>query len=352
LTDHFLCLNNQTLQTAHPCANSARGIEVKEATMNYTSDLLLGASDADGENRAVLTSLLPSGYVKGAVLYVHGFVDYFFQDHLAQAFVDAGYAFFALDLRKYGRALLPHQHPNFCADISEYYEEISESLTRISTLLPVPITLMGHSTGGLIAALYCAEGKRCDLVHSLILNSPFLEFNEPAPMRALLLPASNIIGKHWPYAVLPKGLSSLYGESLHRSKRGEWEYNLQWKPINGFPVYWGWVRAIHGAHRRLQAGLDVQIPVLLLHSDASASPSKWQENSMRADTVLNVEDMKRYGPRIGNNVTLVEVPGGMHDLFLSAQPVREFALHTTLAWLAEGTGLPKAPGGNQKVSAA
>jgi alpha-beta hydrolase superfamily lysophospholipase len=194
---------------------------------------------------------------------------------------------------------------------------------------------MGHSTGGLIAALYCAEGEQRDLVHTLILNSPFLEFNQPAAMRAALLPASQVIGKYWPYAKLPLSFPAVYGESLHKSKRGEWDYNLQWKPINGFPVYWGWVRGIHRAHKHVQAGLHLQIPVLLLHSDASASPVKWQDNSMRADTVLNVEDIKRYGPGIGSNVTLVEVTGGMHDLFLSAKAVREQALCVVLAWLAQ-----------------
>ncbi|GAA3180448.1 hypothetical protein GCM10020255_074200 [Rhodococcus baikonurensis] len=39
-----------------------------------------------------------------AVLYVHGFTDYFFQKHLAEHFAEQGYAFFALDLRKCGRS--------------------------------------------------------------------------------------------------------------------------------------------------------------------------------------------------------------------------------------------------------
>jgi alpha-beta hydrolase superfamily lysophospholipase len=44
-----------------------------------------------------------------AVLYVHGFNDYFFQTHLADFFAERGWDFYALDLRKYGRSLLPHQ---------------------------------------------------------------------------------------------------------------------------------------------------------------------------------------------------------------------------------------------------
>jgi len=31
--------------------------------------------------------------VRGAVLYVHGFIDYFFQRHMAERFVAEGYAF-------------------------------------------------------------------------------------------------------------------------------------------------------------------------------------------------------------------------------------------------------------------
>ncbi|PZM92891.1 MAG: lysophospholipase, partial [Actinobacteria bacterium] len=59
-----------------------------------------------------------------AVLYVHGFCDYFFQRHLAEHFAARGWHFYALDLRKYGRSLLPHQTPNFCRDISDYYPEL------------------------------------------------------------------------------------------------------------------------------------------------------------------------------------------------------------------------------------
>jgi len=33
------------------------------------------------------------GAVRGAVLYVHGFIDYFFQRHMAERFVAEGYAF-------------------------------------------------------------------------------------------------------------------------------------------------------------------------------------------------------------------------------------------------------------------
>ena len=46
---------------------------------------------------------------KKAVLYVHGFCDYFFQTEMAEHFNAQGFDFYALDLRKYGRSHLAHQ---------------------------------------------------------------------------------------------------------------------------------------------------------------------------------------------------------------------------------------------------
>src|SRR4026209_2579233 len=71
-------------------------------------------NDYDGGVVATLVRLPAGEAPRGAVLYVHGFGDYFFQRHMAERFAAEGYAFYAIDLRKYGRSLKPHQHPNFC----------------------------------------------------------------------------------------------------------------------------------------------------------------------------------------------------------------------------------------------
>src|SRR5918993_3149181 len=107
-------------------------------------------ADYDGEVCATLVRLPGGDAKRGAVLYVHGFVDYFFQRHMAERFALEGYAFYALDLRKHGRSLRPHQHPNFCKSIAEYYPEITRSIDVIGER----VLLAGHSTGGLICSLY------------------------------------------------------------------------------------------------------------------------------------------------------------------------------------------------------
>ena len=112
--------------------------------------------DYDGPVRATLVRLPPGPARRGAVLYVHGFVDYFFQRHMAERFALEGYAFYALDLRKHGRSLLAHQHPNFCKDVAEYYADITRAIDEIGA----PVLLAGHSTGGLVCSLYAHEGER------------------------------------------------------------------------------------------------------------------------------------------------------------------------------------------------
>ena len=89
------------------------------------------------------------------MLYVHGFVDYFFQTHLADFFVERGWDFYALDLRKYGRSLLAHQTPNFSRSLTEYYPELDEAARIIREVDGHDQLLVaGHSTGGLITSLW------------------------------------------------------------------------------------------------------------------------------------------------------------------------------------------------------
>jgi alpha-beta hydrolase superfamily lysophospholipase len=295
--------------------------------------------DDEGEVEATLVSLRAPVPTRRAVLYLHGYVDYFFQTHLAEFFTSVGYDFYALDLRKYGRSLLAHQTPNFCTDIAEYFPEIDAAIAIIrdedghDTLV-----LNGHSTGGLIAALYADRVRGQGVVHGLFLNSPFLEFNEPWIKRRGFAPVVRLIGRLAPKAGIGEELGTLYGTTIHADYDGQWRYDLNWKPLNGFKIQAGWVRAISLAHRRVQRGLAIDVPVLLACSTRSYK-GKPSEAAHHADTVLNVADMVRYGPRLGPQVTLLQVDGGLHDLTLSAPPVRQTLFDEVRRWLAAQPGL-------------
>jgi len=49
--------------------------------------------------------------------------------------------------------------------------------------------------------------------------------------------------------------------------------------------------------------------------------------------VLDVEDIRRLSPKIGELVQLVEISGALHDVYLSRKPVREEAFRQTGQWL-------------------
>jgi alpha-beta hydrolase superfamily lysophospholipase len=259
-----------------------------------------------------------------AVLYVHGFVDYFFQTHLAEFFTDRGWDFYALDLRKYGRSLLPHQTPNFCRSIDDYFPEMDEA-TRIIREEDGHDRMLvaAHSTGGLVASLWADARRTRGWVDALFLNSPFFDLNMSWVMRRPLLTALCRATLNRPYGMLPQGLKQVYGESLHVDHRGEWNYNLEWKPLAGFPVRFGWLNAIRDAQARLRKGLNVDAPILLACSARSYRGGAWAEDARLADAVLNVEHMARWASHLGGHITVVRFDGGMHDLTLSGPEVRD-----------------------------
>jgi alpha-beta hydrolase superfamily lysophospholipase len=265
------------------------------------------------------------------VLYLHGFVDYFFQSHLADEYNAHGFHFYALDLRKHGRSLRPGQHPNFCKDLREYFAEIDAAIDLIRAESgDARLLLNGHSTGGLTASLYAHQGARRSEIGAVFLNSPFLDLNVDAATRAAA-PLIAGLGRLAPY-LKTGALSPLYAESVHRDYHGEWAFDLRWKPIAGFPAYAGWSRAIIAGQREAQAGLRIAQPLLLLHSARSGGGKVWNASFTDSDCVLNVDHMRRFGPGLGNRVTLISIEGGLHDLCLSAAPARERMFSELFAW--------------------
>ncbi|MEV0682021.1 alpha/beta hydrolase [Actinosynnema sp. NPDC050436] len=289
-----------------------------------TRTLPLGGGDV----AATLVRRRARPATRGAVLYVHGFADYFFQAHVAEHFTARGFDFYAIDLRAYGRSLKPGGPANYVADLTDHFEEVDAAVRVIREEdHHGRLVVMGHSTGGLITSLWAHERRADDVLDALVLNSPWLDLAEPWITRTVGTAFIRGLGRVAPRLVLKKGLGPVYGESIHADHHGEWAFDTTWKPIEAFPVLAGWLRAVRRAQAQLHRGLDVRVPVLLLRSNRSLLHAKrWSPEAMTADTVLDVEHMQRWAPKIGRDVTVVQVDNGMHDLFLSAGPVRERAL--------------------------
>ena len=291
-----------------------------------TTELALpGAEPAPGEPDdvdLVATLIRKSGPRAGAraVLYLHGWNDYFFQTHLADYLSDLGYDFYAVDLRRYGRSIRPGQLRGFIGNLDDYTLELDAAADLIATDHD-RLLLMGHSTGGLIAALWAA--RNADRLEGLILNSPWLDMQGSAIVRALGVPVIDALGSRAPTSIIRLPDLGFTARSLHISLGGEWDYDLTLKSRPGPPIRTGWLRAVLLGHQRVAAGLGIGVPILVLASTKTEFARRWHEGLRVVDTVLDVEQIAARAVRLGPHVTVVRVPDGLHDLTLSAAHVRK-----------------------------
>ena len=204
------------------------------------------------------------------MLHVHGFCDYFFQTSAADFWADHGYDFYALDLRKYGRSLRPHQTPNFTT---------TSPTTARSSTRPTAASPSGTGTprGGQRSLDRGADRSAVAGAHrrrspGSVLNSPWLDLNGSFLLRTAGTQAIDQLGARRPYQAIPRNVSGLYGRSLHRDHGGEWDFDLAWKPLESLPVYAGWLRAVRRGQQRCTGGSASTAPVLVLTSAAQPAP--------------------------------------------------------------------------------
>lgn len=297
----------------------------------------------DGELCATLVRTVHVGHdPRPAVLYLHGFVDYFFQSHLAESFEAAGFRFYALDLRRHGRSIRPMNRANFALSIDDYFDELGWALTVLSQRHPHISALVAHSTGALIAIHYLARAPGPKGIGCLVMNSPFFRF-WLRPMDRLQLSIVVSSARWFPKLRLPVRLNGVYGGSISRHGHGEWDYDLTKKPIRGFPLYAGWFRMIVQAQAALRE-LRLHLPVLCLHAGRSKPPgTRLEPADFVCDTVLNVVDMQELAPKLGPRVTVQSIEGALHDLVLSAEPARTLTLQEMVRFVAANEHPFKSP---------
>lgn len=280
----------------------------------------------------------PRGYpeAKAAVLYIHGFNDYYIQREMATKMDSAGYAFYAIDLHKYGRSYRKGERIGEIFNIAEYNAELDSAVKIIKEELDgIPVVFLGHSTGGLIVLTYANDREKGGNLAAIVLNSPFLEMNQNFLERKIVIPLFSLAGKFFPNLPVPRGSSTAYGESLHKDYRGEWDFNTDLKALGSIPVNAAWLRAIHKAHHTVQEPLQLKAPILVMRSSCSIDEKEWVEEYTRCDGVLDVEHIKKYGATLGENVTDVEIQDGLHDLLLSKKPVRDNAYNAIFQFLGK-----------------
>ena len=266
-----------------------------------------------------------------AVLHVHGFADYFFQTGYAEWWTERGYDFYAVDLRKYGRSIRPHQTPTYVTDLRDHFPEIDRAFHLVAERDGHDhVVISAHSTGGLIVGLWANE--RRPALAGMVLNSPWLDMQGGRLMRGIGTTVIKQVGARRPTQLIPRTVGGHYTRSLHAEHHGEWTFNTEWKPLDSFPVSFGWLRAIRMGHAELQAGLEVGCPVLVLSSAGTRWPREMGPDVHGYDIVLEVPQIRRWATALGSHVTYVAVDGARHDVVLSLPEPRERAYAEIDRW--------------------
>jgi len=299
-------------------------------------------ADAEGEVTATLVRALPDAkpwwhrrdhraLADVDVLYVHGWSDYFFQKRLARFWTSRGARFFALDLRKYGRSLQPHQTPGFITNLDEYDADIAAALEARGDADGRRLVLFGHSTGGLILSLWAS--RHPEAASALILNSPWVEFQLGAARQAIA-PMVELQARWWPMDAAPQVDLGFYSRAQNEVADADdaMTVNLAWRPEQSMTVHAAWLHAILQGHRAVSGGLGIGVPVCVLLSARTAVPRRWSEELTSADSVLVVDDIARAALKLGSSVTIERIDGALHDVFLSRREARDDAYARLDRW--------------------
>ena len=306
----------------------------------FSSRTLQLAPDPEGEVVATLVRHLPRPRRLWTpplpledvdVLYVHGWSDYFFQKRLARFLAERGARFFALDLRKYGRSILPGQTPGFVADLETYDEDIAAAFAAMDPPAGRRLVLMGHSTGGLTLSLWAS--RHPGAASAVVLNSPWLEFQLSA-IRPAIAPVIGIQARLRPMDAAPRVDLGFYARAQAEAEDPDdpMEIDPAWRPEYSMTVHAAWLNAVLEGHARVAAGLAIPVPVCVLLSARSATPTRWSDELTRADSVLVVDDVARASLRLGHSVTVERIDGALHDVFLSRREARDEAYARLDRW--------------------
>lgn len=285
-------------------------------------------------------------YSRPAMLFVHGMTDYFFQEHVARYFHKQGFAVYAIDLRKCGRAWREGQTWHHVTSQALYDEDLTIALGMIGSAHPAVIPV-GHSTGGLDVTTWAGrlnaaanrstdsgEAELYSMLGAVVCNSPWYGIQFDGAVGFLIRHVFPWLAKLAPNLPLPEGINPSYGHSLHSDYAGEWDYNLELKPIAPRKKYVSWMAGVARQIADLEAGrVDTGLPTLVLTSDAHYFGRGLSEQTYVNDPILKPEQMWQVAPKVSPYAHIEVIPDATHDVFLSRPAVRARALARTSAWL-------------------
>lgn len=245
----------------------------------------------------------------GTLLVIHGLSEHGGRyEDLAAAVGAAGYAVAAVDL--YGHGVSPGRRGHIRSFESDHLAAVDELIRRVERETPdMPLWLLGHSLGGLIAARWAQSRVFASRLKGLALLAPFIEprMRIPGWKRG----AARLLSRLAPAVTLPTGIRD---EDLFRD-----------------PAERGAYAADPLVQRRISAGhwaaLTRQRARLAAEAAKLTTPTLLQLPG--SDRIVDTAASRAFGERLPD-ARIIEYPGAYHALH--HDPATPEVLPDLLAW--------------------
>jgi alpha-beta hydrolase superfamily lysophospholipase len=254
---------------------------------------------------------------RGVVVIVHGFGEHSGRyEHVAQRLVAEGYAAYALDHRGHGRSEGPR------AVIDRLADAVSD-IDRLTVLAGdahpgLPVFMLGHSMGGLLAVQYALEHQ--DRLTGLLLSGALAALDAaPAPSRLIARVLS---------AVAPRaGLIALDASLVSRDPQVVAAYRADPMVHHGKLPARTVAELIAAGRRFPELVAEIRVPTLIMYGSE--------------DRLCPPSGSVMLGERIGAaDITVIPYEGLYHEIL--NEPEQETVLHDMCGWLDAhvGAGVP------------
>lgn len=258
----------------------------------------------------LFTRWRPAGCERAAALVVHGYGEHSGRyEHVFAALNDVGCSCLGLDYRGFGRA---EGRRAYVRSFADYLDDVAWGLSAMREHTQLPPILLGHSQGGLIAAMYAIKGR--SPLRGLVLSSPALRFTVAAPLwkRALAHALSSV----WPTFTLPTELDARdlsHDEDKLRQLR---EDELA---VRVATARW-YTESLRAQKQVLASAEALRTPTLIQVAGD--------------DRVVDAAMTRAFYERLGaDDKTWIDYPGAYHEVYQETREARAAALNDLCRWV-------------------
>jgi lysophospholipase len=251
------------------------------------------------------------------VLVVHGLAEHSGRYGLtAAALNDAGFAVHAVDYRGHGRSEGRRVHVD---DVDDYVADVRAALEEVRRRHPgVPVFLLGHSQGGLIALKLALDDPAA--IDGLVVTSPFLAVHPASRPSALVRTLARVMLRLAPRRPMPTSIDvrllsrdATVGEAYARD------------PLVSHAASAGWLRAVGQAQRDVRARAPrLRVPTLLMAAGS--------------DRLVDPEATRQFAREAAPDAVEFAWWDGFYHEILNDEG-REEVLARIVRWLTSRTGV-------------